>query len=319
MVPSYQLESNLAEKQIEADVATYFGRLSPFFGKSLRVLNVNEQITGADKQHKTKGIAYYFQFKAPIGLRSAASLKIPVKPRKNESKLMDIRRFRNLNGLLDEPYSVCFALHDNEPTTPNLLQHNVLFAHEIPPFSRAMYVCPTVLSEEEYVETMHVPWWRRPFSRPFYRHEERMLRVASISQNLSAAPFLRAHATIVPHASVASASHCYSFSKYATDYAFHSPMVIDEGDPGRLSDVLSKQVESIYSDLESVPRLDDLARRIYAVARESNLDIQIDEPVQGDAISWLQDYGRRIKRAYGLRQIILLVDERLDNDEWLGL
>lgn len=313
MATSYQIISDLAEKQIEADVANYFGRLSPFFGKSLRVLNVNEQVTGADKQYKTKGIAYYFQFKAPIGLKSAASSKIPAKPRKNESKMMGIRRFRSANGLLDHPYSICFALHDNEPPTPNLLQHNVLFAHEFPPFSRAMYVCPTVLTEDEYVEEMHVPWWRRPFSRPFYRYEERALRVAGLCQSLSAAPFLRAHATIVPHATVASADHYYSFSRFATDYAFHSPMAIGDGDPNRLSDVLSKQIESIYSDPDSVPRLDDLANRMYSMARENRLDISVDPPGQQNAIAWLQDYGRKIKSLYGLRQVILMFDDRLDN------
>lgn len=312
---NYQLESNLTENQIEADVATYFGRLSPFFGQSLRLLNINEQATGADKLHKTRGIAYYFQFKAPIGLKSAASLKLPITARKNESKLMGIRRFRHSERLEESPYSICFGLHDNKPPTVNQLQHNVLFAHEKPPFSRAMYVCPTELSEKSYVDEMQLPWWRRPFARPFHRDEARQLIVGQACHALSTAPFLRAHATVIPHALVTSADHYYSFSKHATDYAFHSPMVVDNGDPRRLSDFLSKQVEGIFADDESTALLGDLVKQIYTGERENILGIQLDLPELGNEITWLQSYGKEIKRKYGIRQIIALVDNR-DFNNW---
>ncbi|WAR46289.1 hypothetical protein [Methylomonas rapida] len=318
MATSYQIASDLTEKQIEADVSAYFGRLSPFFGQSLRLLDINEQLTGADKLHKTKGIAFYFQFKAPIGLKSVAAQKLPVAPRKNESKLMGIRRFRHTQGLLDSPYSICFNLHDNKPSALNQLQHNVLFAHERPPFSRAMYICPTVLHDEEYVRQMQLPWWRRPFARPFYRHEARQLAVGMLCHELSSAPFLRAHATIVPHALVASADHYYSFSKHATDYAFHSPIVVDDGDPLRLSDFLSKQVDRIYSNIDSVPQLAELVKIISAATRENLPDTQLGEPEPGNEVAWLQAYGQQIKKVYGIRQVIALVDDRLDTEYWRG-
>ncbi|HEY3431394.1 MAG TPA: hypothetical protein VGK09_02490 [Rhodocyclaceae bacterium] len=318
MVTNYQIESDLTEKQIEADVSNYFGRLSPFFGQSLRLLDINEQLTGADKLHKTRGIAFYFQFKAPIGLKSVAAQKLPVVPRKNESKLMGIRRFRYSNKLQDSPYSICFGLHDNEPPTVNQLQHNVLFAHENPPVSRAMYICPTVLLEDEYVQQMHLPWWRRPLAHPFYRHEARQLMVGAICHELSRAPFLRAHATVIPHASVTSADHYYSFSKHATDYAFHSPMVFGDDVPRRLSDFLSKQVEGIYSNIDSVPRLTDLVKRISAAARDYLPNAQVGALEPGNEIALLQAYGQQIKRMYGIRQVIALVDDRLNMEDWRG-
>jgi hypothetical protein len=314
MVTSYQIESDLTEKQIEADVSNYFGRLSPFFGQSLRLIDINEQLTGADKQHKTKGVVYYFQFKAPIGLKSVADQKLPVAARKNESNLMGIRRFRHSNKLEDQPYSVCFGLHDNKPLTISQLQHNVLFAHESPPFTRALYICPTVLNEVEYAQKMQMPWWRRPFASPFYDHEERTIAIGAVCHDLSAAPFLRAHATIIPHATVTSADHHYSFSKHATDYAFHSPLIVDDGDPRRLSDFMAKQVGDIYSNLDSVPRLEEVAKRISDNVQLYLPNTQIGKPELGNEITWLQDYGREIKKAYGIRQIIASVDDRSNMD-----
>lgn len=317
MLTEYQIETDLSEKQIEADVASYFGRLSPLFGKTLRLLDIDEQLTGADKRYYQRGVAYFFQFKKPIGLKSTTSLKLPAKPRKNESKLMAIRRFRDANNLDQTPYSVCFPLHGDALTPVNQLQHNILFAHEKPPHSRAMYVCPTVLNSHAYVNAMHVPVWRRPFVHPFERLATRNVLAGTAKFALETAPFLRGHATVVPHVPVASHDHYYSFSIHATDYAFHSPELIGSYRPSRLSDFLGAELRRIALEPDSVASLDVLARRIYESSTEA-MTLQVAPPDRQDPIEWIQRYGIELRARFGIRQMLLLVNPDEMNSPWEG-
>jgi hypothetical protein len=51
---SFKLDSELSEMQIEADIATYFGWISPIGNSApFRLLDIDEQITGADNSRYT--------------------------------------------------------------------------------------------------------------------------------------------------------------------------------------------------------------------------------------------------------------------------
>ncbi|MHB8250414.1 hypothetical protein [Acidithiobacillus sp.] len=312
---SYKIPSDLAEKQIEADVASYFGYMSPLFGKRLRLLDVNEQITGADKKYYRNGVAYYFQFKKPIGLRSTDDLKLPVAKRKNESKMMEIRRFRHSNKLDQAPYSICFPLHGDASTPNNQLQHNVLYGYEKPPYSRAMYICPMALSSEEYERAMLESIWRRWRGDPFLHHAGQTVFGLGAAPAIFTAPFLRGHATVVPHTVVSTPDHYYSFSKHATDIAFHSPELITKG-PTRLSDFLGGEFLRMFREPETMVSIEDLARKLYEHSRSWTQDriTQLDDI---DPLEWIQLHGTLLRKQFGIRQVIALADQQRlaeDND-----
>lgn len=313
MTANYQIPSDLSEKQVEADIAGYFGYMSPLFGRRLRLLDVNEQLTGADKKHYRHGVAYFFQFKKPIGLKSTSALRLPSVKRKNESKLMEIRRFRDAHGLDQSPYTICFPLHGDAATPINELQHNVLHGYEKPPHSRAMYICPTTLSISEYEKSLSVPVWRRWIGDPFrYHHRQSVAGLAAASE-LFSAPFLRGHATVVPHTTVTTHDHYYSFSKHATDVAFHSPELVEQG-PARLSDFFHSEIQRLFRDAEAAVPIEELARQVNEYSRKWIGD-RLPRPDQGDSIEWMQLHGKLLMKQFGVRQYIFLADqERLESD-----
>lgn len=315
MTVSYEIPSGFLEKQIEADVAGYFGYMSPLFGKRLRLLDVNEQVTGADKKHYRNGVAYFFQFKKPIGLKSTSDLKLPIGKRKNESKLMEIRRFRDANSLDQTPYSICFPLHGDAATPVNELQHNVLHGYEMPPHSRAMYVCPTSLNYKEYEESLSEPIWRRWRGNPFLYHQGQTVWGLGAASEIFSAPFLRGHATVIPHVQVTSHDHYYSFSKHATDIAFHSPEILTQG-PARLSDFLQTEIMRIFREAEATIPIAGLAQKLYEQSLSWAQD-RISYPNDNDPLEWIQQHGKILRERFGVRQVIVLADEerlQLDRD-----
>lgn len=313
MTTEYQVPSDLSEKQIEADVSGYFGFMSPLFGKRLRLLDVNEQLTGADKKHYRNGVPYYFQFKKPIGLKSTSVLKLPAIRRKNESKLMEIRRFREAHKLDQSPHSICFPLHGDAGTPVNELQHNVLHSYEKPPFSRAMYICPTVLTASEYEKVLTAPFWRRWFGGQFDFHRRQSVTGLAAASELFTAPFLRGHASVVPHTTVTSHDHYYSFSKHATDVAFHSPELIEQG-PARLSDFLQAETQKLFNDAEATVSLEEMVLHANERSREWAHD-RLPSPNQVDPLEWMQLHGKLLRKLHGVRQFIFLIDrERLKLD-----
>ncbi|MGT2514561.1 hypothetical protein ACVOMT_10265 [Sphingomonas panni] len=66
MSASYVIEGNLSEKQIEADVAKYFGWCA--WGLPFDLRDVDEPLTGADKLSNVT-VPIYAQFKKSTGLR----------------------------------------------------------------------------------------------------------------------------------------------------------------------------------------------------------------------------------------------------------
>ena len=110
----YQIKSNLSEKQIEADVAGYFGYCSK--SAPFRLLDTDELKTGADKEDITlenNGGLIYIQFKKSEGLRAVSEIQLS--NRKNRCKLEDIREFRCRNGLDDNP-TLYFKLRNKAKT-----------------------------------------------------------------------------------------------------------------------------------------------------------------------------------------------------------
>ncbi len=106
MNASYQILSELSEKQMEADVAHYPGWIGRAFD-TYRLRDINEQVTGADKKLDWRGVAYFLQFKKSLGLKQAFA---DFKPAKNEAAEQRIRRFRYLEDLDQSPHSLCFKL-----------------------------------------------------------------------------------------------------------------------------------------------------------------------------------------------------------------
>ena len=70
---SFKIESELNEKQIESDVASYLGYVTPLWSRRFRLISVNEQATGADKLFR-RFIPIYLQFKVSQGLNPKASI-----------------------------------------------------------------------------------------------------------------------------------------------------------------------------------------------------------------------------------------------------
>ena len=47
---SFKIDSQLSEDQIVSDVSSYLGYITPFWAKRFRLISVDEQLTGADKE-----------------------------------------------------------------------------------------------------------------------------------------------------------------------------------------------------------------------------------------------------------------------------
>jgi len=305
LVRKYQVESELSEKQIEADVAAYFGHISSFFGE-FRLLDVNEQTTGADKLLNWRAAAYYFQFKPPVGLKPLTSA---LKRAKRESRMQDVRRFRRENHLEQHPNSVCFELRKPAPKG-GALQHNVLRSYERPPHSRATYVCPLVLGIHEYGRLLQQDreWFPYPFldaSSYLDTGSQWVFHGAYIARSAEVSPFLRGHVCIVPHEDVDTWKHHYSFSQQATDIAFHSPRILAAG-PSRLSDFIAGEIRGVPMRTEAMLSPLRLARSLGNIARTWAGD-ELGEPTENDSVEWLAKHGRLLRDRFGIRQFVALV------------
>ncbi len=299
---SYMMDSEFLEDQVEKDVASYLGYISKLFGRRYRLLQIDEAVTGADAQFNWKGSAFYFQFKKPTGLKSVTTVALPTPARKNEAREQQIRRYRIGQGLAERPFSLFFQLREKAKTA-NDYQHNILLSYERPPLSRAMYVCPTVLTRHEYEKALNVPWLRRFFEPPL-RFRDYDLYVNDVAHYCATSPLLRAHATIVPHATVSSADHYYSFSFHGSDVAFHSPEVVRH-DVSRLSDVLSEELLKLSRNPESFGNLTTIARAI-AESQKWTLS-ELPQLTDENSLDWLRMHGRVLRDRHRIRQFIMLL------------
>jgi len=299
----YKIKSNLSERQVESDVARYFGWCSPTGARPFRLMDVSEQMTGADRKYDV-GTAIYIQFKKSEGLKSVHD--VAPSTRANRSALEDVREFRERRGLYQDP-TLYFQLREKAPTATDL-QHNVLLSYENPPWSRGIYVAPLFLDKTKY-DTALFSSAGRFIDDPFYYRQFNPLHKRYVTQYyFEFSPFLRAHISIPPHERVDSHQHYYAYSEAGCDLSWHSPEVMDEG-PSRLSDFLGSVVDRVIREPESLRPLADLAKTLSRTSSDLGFAREAvngnDEPLEvlrrlGD---WLRDTHR-------IRQFLLLADSR---------
>src|SRR4051794_27372127 len=112
-------ESSLSEDQIEADVASFLGYVTPQWSSRLRLIAVNEQITGADKLFN-RFLPLYLQFKVSEGLVPLSRKPFFSSP----FPLQKIRLYRFNNHLSGDPI-LYFRLREKAKTAVDF-QHNQL-------------------------------------------------------------------------------------------------------------------------------------------------------------------------------------------------
>lgn len=300
-MPPFKIDSNLSEKQIEADVAAYLGWCS----KSLpfRLLDINEQETGADKLYDVT-MPIYIQFKKSLGLRALGM--VPRTPG-HDGPLQRIRHFRARHRLADNP-TLCFQLREKSPSAPDY-QHNVLFAHNQPQRSYAIYVAPLILDRDSYYRDLcEAP---RYLDSPWSWREANLLNSWGPNPWLSRydlQPFLRKHVSIAPHQRVDTHKHHYAYSEAGDDVSWHSPTLI-EGGPFRLSDFMTQRVRELLLGDEALPSPDDAL----SVASEalSSLDLSPEDILSGEnSFERLRSYGRWLHKTFEIRQILLCASSK---------
>lgn len=295
----YHIKGDLSEKQIEADVASFFGWCTPPELESpFRLLDIDEQVTGADKLFDC-GSLIYIQFKKSAGLRSVST--VAPSTRKGRSPLEEVRIFRARKGLEDDP-SLYFQLHAKAKTATDL-QHNILLQYERPPNSRGIYVAPLLLDKSSYHRALFDSS-DRFLLHPFYYRLRHSLHTNRWIQQLGAVPFLREHVSIPPHESVTDHNHYFAYSTTGTDISWHSPSLV-EGGPIRLSDFMVATFRRAINDSESMSTLEQLASQTIQVA--SQLGYSSQEGASNDSpLSLLGRHAKWLKAVHNIRQFVLL-------------
>jgi hypothetical protein len=299
---SYKITSDLSEKQIEADVAKYLGWCAE--GLPLNLLDVNEQVTGADKRLDW-AVPIYLQFKKSTGLRPLGSEN--AKPRLNASPLQGVRAFRRAQELSDTP-TLFFQLRAQSETARDL-QHNILLLHNRPPFMHAVYVAPLELDYRLYSEML--------FSFPRYQNDPVFWRHSHIYQRhwvswFDTQPFLRNHVSIAPHERVADHNHYFAYSKRGDDISWHSPSILDRY-PRRLSDFMSERLNAIFGEKAELPPPESSVKDVREIL--DSLGEPADNILSGEsAIDRLQSYGKWLLEKHEIRQFVFLGDRELTGE-----
>lgn len=294
----YQIKSNLSEKQIEADVASYFGWCSE--STPFRLLDTDELKTGADKEYKSIcGGLIYIQFKKSEGLRAVSEIQLS--NRTNRSKLEDIREFRYDNRLDDNP-TLYFKLRDKAKTASDF-QHNILKNHHAPPNAYAIYVAPLILDKNEYYNALfnscHL--YDRYRLDPF---NWRMIDNYGI-QVIQHIPFLKNHVSIIPHEIVTNSNHYYAYSQTGTDISWHSPSIL-EYEPRRLSDFIYK----LFSDKqnEEMSSIANIAMNIIDMLEGAKSEFNFKN-YKENPILLIKKYGEWLKTNYSIKQFMIIKNE----------
>lgn len=302
--PKYYIKGNLSEKQIEADVASFFGWCTPPEAKiPFRLLDINEQTTGADKLYDG-ATAIYMQFKKSTGLKSTHDVAIST--RKRKSPLESIRQFRDAHQLEQDP-TLFFQLHPKAKNAIDL-QHNVLLSYERQPWSRAIYVAPLLLDKESYSKALFDSI-NRFFLDPFFYRINHSIHQKNWIIYFGFTPFLREHVSIPPHEKVQDHNHYYAYSETGTDISWHSPAIV-EREPSRLSDFFDNLISTMVNNSEAILSPEILLEEISGIS--SNFGFQSDN-LSGTPIARLREHGLWLRDTYGIRQFILL-----SNTEYLN-
>ncbi len=307
--PKYLIPGSLSETQIESDLAAYFNWCTPMDSSSpFRLVAVNEQLTGADKRFDS-GCTIYMQFKKSTGLHP--SWAIPISRSRARSRMEDIREFRALNGLEENP-SLFFQLRRKAAKAFHL-QHNILLDHEVKGRSRAFYVAPLELDKSKYYKILASDAFR--FSGdPIWFRRHLAVRERTLVRYLNFSPYLREHVAITPHERVQDHEHFYSYSQTGSDICWHSPQIVGTG-PSRLSDVMSSIVNGAITERgEYITDVDQLLEATLDISERIGLEVPRAETTWGRIAA----YGQVLAATYNIRQFLLIADserlERLRNE-----
>lgn len=292
----YIIKSDFSEKQIEADVATYLGWCTPAGQTSpFRLFDVDEIETGADKRFNA-AIAIFMQFKVSNGLLAASKSSV----RKNRSRLEDIRDYRRVHDLHHDP-SLYFQLRAPAKNAKDF-QHNVLLKYNKANVSRGIYVAPLHLRHQDYEQALFDSS-SRFIASPFF-YEDLVIHSPSWTRVYKLIPFLRAHISIVPHESVSSHDHYYSYSRNGSEVVWHSPDVVSEG-PSRLSDFMADLLSGITESQSDGLSVEFLANELDEISFGFG---RIDRERPQSPSTRLRRHGQWIKEEFGIRQYILSYD-----------
>lgn len=298
--PKYLIKGNLSEKQIEADVAMYMGWCTPpEKDNPFRLLDLNEQLTGADKRFD-HGVSIYIQFKKSSGLKSISQVK--PSNRSNRSPLEDIREFRARHELDSDP-ALFFQLRAKAKMAHDL-QHNILLSYECAPWSRAIYVAPLLLNKDEYSRALFEST-NRFMLHPFYYLVRVPIQQRHWVSHLGAIPFLREHISIVPHERVADHNHYYAFSGTGVDVSWHSPEVISR-DPTRLSDFIDRLFRDVLETPDPMRPLEVLAKQTSEIGSKHGFPNATVTTGNEEPLQLLQRHSRWLRETHGIRQLLLL-------------
>lgn len=303
---SYKIFSELTEKQIEADVANFFGWISPIESRLPYILlDVNEQITGADKKYDSV-IPIYMQFKVSEGLtqlnhslinRIPTNRITPIIP-----PLQAIRIFRKENELYDRP-TLYFKLREKAKNALDF-QHNVLLRLSCLGKAYAFYVAPLTLFRKEYEEMLFAKSERFLLDPFYYERIEKIHQLKWVSY-FGRVPFLRAHVSIIPHENVDSANHFYSFSTTGTEIAWHSGKIMTRS-ASRLVEILWYIFSRAFNSIESWNNCAQYLRSLKGLSKEIGLSNQNSFSNEELPVRSLLNFGNELYQAYNIRQWLLL-------------
>lgn len=286
----YEIKTNLSEKQIESDVSGFFGWMSK--GSPFRLLDIDEQLTGADKKFYDSGFAFFMQFKVSKGLEPAS--KVTPSTRSNRSSLESVREFRQKHGLDEDP-TLYFGLRAMAKNASDY-QHNILMEYVNKQYSQAFYVAPLHLDKDDYYNCLFDSAIRvrtHPYDYKRYKLYRRdwLSHVGNI-------PFLKEHVSIVPHERVTTHKHHYSYSTTGCDIGWHSPEVISEK-PNRLSDVLRKEIDICLNE-NRLLNLYELSENLVKVSDQD--DWQQDN----DPLERIKRWARKTYEQHRIRVFLFL-------------
>ncbi len=290
----YRIHSELSEDQIEADVASFLGHITPLWSSRFQLKAVDEQLTGSDKLFD-RFVPIYLQFKVSQGLRplkTRFSLTNPLRP------LQQIRSFRHRTGINTDPI-LYFRLRDMASSASDF-QHNILRSLHKPPYQFAQYVAPLALTIDEYNDLLKASLWNRLFTEdPFFYRPQHLFR-ETFRQSLGLIPFLRGHISIPPLEAVKTSKHHYSYSKSGGKLAWHSGEKI-QGD-FRLSTWLRKLLETSYSERNTTGNQQYVAfiQEFMASIGRDPFDLQ-----SGFPNSTIIEFAQFLKRTFNIKLLLL--------------
>lgn len=295
---SFKIVSQLSENQIESDISSYLGYVTPIWSKRFRLISVDEQTTGADKLFD-RFLPIYLQFKVTHGLDPKAYI---LRQYLNKP-LSNIIAYRKANNLSGDPI-LYFELRKKAKTAFDF-QHNILYALNNPPTQFALYVAPLTLSISDYEKQLDISWYFKLFPYdPFPRHEIEIHDTSYQKQIiLGSNPFLRHHISIPPHTTVSTHVHHYSYSQSGGDVAWHGGELLDED--FRLSNQLVNIFNSFYFNREFGTNLEQYTAFIQDFRFDNYNQINLRDFQPNNPFSVVQEFARILRNEYKIRLMIL--------------